>query len=119
MQQCPIAQVSADRDRDHLRWEPEPGKRRPLDVRTDSSRSTHLANVPAAQTGARAIYIGSLTPKKREPLPHRPAPSPVDLPRRRSPSYSSARATSALPLMRSSLSSFGASSPSIREGSKI
>jgi hypothetical protein len=29
-----IAQVPADRDRDHLRREPEPGERRPVDVRT-------------------------------------------------------------------------------------
>jgi hypothetical protein len=37
----PVTQVPADRDRNHLRWEPEPGERRPLDVWTGGSRSTH------------------------------------------------------------------------------
>jgi excisionase family DNA binding protein len=36
-----MAQVPADRDRDHLGWEPEPGKRRPVDLGTGGSRSTH------------------------------------------------------------------------------
>jgi hypothetical protein len=36
-----VAQVPADRDRDHLRWEPEPRERRPVDRRTGCSRSTH------------------------------------------------------------------------------
>jgi hypothetical protein len=36
-----VPEIPADRDRDHLRREPEPGKRRPVDVRTGSSRSTH------------------------------------------------------------------------------
>ena len=30
----PVAQVPADRDRDHLRREPEPGERRPVNGRT-------------------------------------------------------------------------------------
>jgi hypothetical protein len=38
----PVAQIPADRDRDHLRREPEPGKRRPADAGTSGSRSTHL-----------------------------------------------------------------------------
>jgi hypothetical protein len=36
-----VAQVPADRDRDHLQREPEPGKRRPIDVGTGGSASTH------------------------------------------------------------------------------
>jgi hypothetical protein len=31
----------ADRDRDHLRREPEPGKRRPIDAWAGGTRSTH------------------------------------------------------------------------------
>jgi hypothetical protein len=36
-----VAQVPADGDRDHLRREPKPGKRRPVYVPTGGLRSTH------------------------------------------------------------------------------
>jgi hypothetical protein len=37
-----VAQVPADRDTDHLGWEPEPGEGRPVDVRASGgARSTH------------------------------------------------------------------------------
>jgi hypothetical protein len=36
-----VAQAPADRDRDHLRWEPEPGERRPLQACRGNSRPTH------------------------------------------------------------------------------
>ena len=36
-----IMRIPAHRDRDHLRWKPEPGARRPVDVPTSSSRSRH------------------------------------------------------------------------------
>jgi hypothetical protein len=37
----PVAEVPADRDRDHLGREPEPGERRPVDLRTGVSKSAH------------------------------------------------------------------------------
>jgi hypothetical protein len=40
-----VAQVPADRDRDHLRREPEPSKRRPVDVWTSGSGSAHPASL--------------------------------------------------------------------------
>jgi hypothetical protein len=36
-----VAQVPADGDRDHVGWEPESGKRRPLELWAGGSRSTH------------------------------------------------------------------------------
>jgi hypothetical protein len=36
-----VAEVPADREGDHFGWEPEPGERRPADVVTGGSRSTH------------------------------------------------------------------------------
>jgi hypothetical protein len=53
-----VAQVSADRDRDHLRREPEAGERRPVGIRAGGSRSTHPASVlgpgSTAAAGAQA-----------------------------------------------------------------
>ena len=43
----PVAQVPADRDRDHLGREPEPGERRPLEGWSGGSRSTR----PPASSG--------------------------------------------------------------------
>jgi hypothetical protein len=40
-----VSQVPADRDRDDLRREPEPGERRPVDVRTGGLRSTHAPSL--------------------------------------------------------------------------
>jgi hypothetical protein len=51
-----VPQVPADRDRDHLRREPEPGKRRPLNGETGGSRSTHP---PSFLSRARAPPPGS------------------------------------------------------------
>ena len=57
----PVPEVPADRDRDHLRREPEPGKRGPLDRGTGGSRSMHppsfLSQAPLPPPGSKNATV--------------------------------------------------------------
>jgi len=48
-----VAQVPADRDRDHLGWEPEPSERRPIDLGVADTTTTHRHSLlpPTPSTG--------------------------------------------------------------------